>query len=52
MSILIGLILGVLVVDAICGAETPDDIKMYYAEDWDTPFIGGILVYIKWKQIL
>lgn len=46
------LFLALVIVNIICEIQVPEDIKLYYAEEYSTPFIGGILVYIKWTQIL
>ena len=44
--------IGLSVVSMVLESEVPDDVKMYYSEDLNTPIIGGILLYIHWKNIL
>ena len=52
MTILIYGILILLVVNEILINLVPWDVRVYYAEKADIPIIGGILLYIAWKNIL
>ena len=40
------------IVSLYLGDQVPDDVKMYFADDYAVPILGGLLVWIRWKQIL